>query len=479
MLVMAADPIHWLVVTWLDPSYDSKGIWVFAICCALLAWSVTSGRVQNTDADQKRAYLLLILTVVVRCIGQVFAVNVIGAIALVIDMYAIGLLLQVKNRKNALSPGWLAILFAFSLPLERILQRTIGFGLQHLSAKGACGVLQGLFADTHCAGVRILIAGQDVLVDLPCSGARILILLGILYAALMTLFRPAFSRAFFIGRLTLASAVAANILRITLLATFTAFPDKIGGINIMAQPWHDITGLICMTIAALPMLVLSRTTPVQIVTAANEQSFGKHQPPKWISAAAFMVLAVIATTLPRQALDITPQLQAGVSLPAYIQGKHGKAAALSDQESAYFTAFGGSAAKMDFGDSSVMLVRTSSPLRHLHAPDECLRGIGFEVKYAGIEYDTLPTAIYIATRPDGTKWRIAVTFYSDAKQMTTNVSEAVWLWLQQPKTTWHALQRITPLYQTKAQALAWDAAVFSALDLSPIKNEEIAHAFTH
>lgn len=114
--------------------------------------------------------MLLLGTALICAIGQIFAVNVLGVVALAIDVYAIGLLVNLGNRKNALSAGWLVVLFAFSLPIERILQRLIGFGLQHLSADGACWVLQGIFANVQCNGIRLLLAGRDVLVDFALLG---------------------------------------------------------------------------------------------------------------------------------------------------------------------------------------------------------------------------------------------------------------------------------------------------------------------
>jgi hypothetical protein len=141
MLLLAIEPINWLYGSWLEPAHDSKGGWVFLLCAGLFAWSVISPITSVATQSHKKAVLLLIGTAIFRGFGQVFAVNVLGAIALAIDVYAIGILARLSDRKHPLSPGWLAILFAFSLPLERILQRVIGFGLQHLSADGACMLL--------------------------------------------------------------------------------------------------------------------------------------------------------------------------------------------------------------------------------------------------------------------------------------------------------------------------------------------------
>ncbi|MEQ1557658.1 MAG: exosortase T [Methyloglobulus sp.] len=469
MLLLAIEPIGWLTNSWLEPAHDSKGGWVFLLCAGLFLWSIRSPISAAANQPHKKAILLLIVTAFTRGFGQVFAVNVLGAVALAIDVYAIGLLTRLSDRKNSLSPGWLAILFAFSLPLERILQRLIGFGLQHLSADGACTVLQSLFANVKCAGIRILLAGRDVLVDLPCSGVKSLMLLCILYAALMCVFRLTLPRSLMVGIVTLASALLANIIRIVCLSIFIAFPEKIGGINVMAQPWHDLIGLFCLTLAALPLALLSgrRQLHQAIIVGQpdNQAPVISNSKTKTLLALGFVSFAAVIVSLPRQPLDISDNRTA-LNLPVFLAGQFGQTVALNEQEQDYFTQFGGTALKVRYGDNSAMLIRSNSPLRHLHAPDECLRGLGFDVKYQGIQYQPLPTAIYITTAPDGLQWRVAVTFYSQQGQFTTNISEVVWRWLQDPHSTWYALQRITPVSTPDASVQEWDSALFAALDLT-------------
>ncbi len=476
MLLMAIEPIVWLVNTWLEPAHDSKGGWVFLVCAGLFAWSMSSPKQDVANNAHKRAIILLLATALIRAFGQIFAVNVLGAVALAIDVYAIGLLVNLNDRKNPLSAGWLAILFAFSLPLERILQRIIGFGLQHLSADGACLLLQGLFANVQCAGIRILLVGRDVLVDLPCSGVKSITLLFVLYAALMCVFRPRLLTGLGIGIVTLASALLANIIRISCLSIFIAYPEKIGGINVMAQPYHDLIGLCCLLLAALPLASLSghrvvTYPPISAVPRGQTREPFTHHT-QLLAALGFFILAAVIVSLPSQPLDVSDN-STTLSLPVYLNGQYGQSVALSQQEQDYFTQFGGTAIKMRYGDNNALLIRTNSPLRHLHTPDDCLRGLGFDVQYQGIQYQPLPTAIYVATAPNGAQWRVAVTFYSDSRQFTTNVSEVVWRWLQQPHSTWYALQRITPLYTPAAKATEWDNALFAALDLTSQENRHV------
>ena len=42
MLLMAIEPITWLVNTWFEPAHDSNGGWIFLLCTGLFFWSARS-----------------------------------------------------------------------------------------------------------------------------------------------------------------------------------------------------------------------------------------------------------------------------------------------------------------------------------------------------------------------------------------------------------------------------------------------------
>jgi len=88
-LVLAIDPVLWLVQTWRDPSYDSSGFIVFCVCAGIFLWSITSDRLSH-KVNLGLPLFLLTVSSLTRLVGQVFAINVIGAITLVLDVYAIG-----------------------------------------------------------------------------------------------------------------------------------------------------------------------------------------------------------------------------------------------------------------------------------------------------------------------------------------------------------------------------------------------------
>ncbi len=471
-LVLAIDPALWLLKSWIDPAYDSSGYLVFAITAVMFAWSAASPVRPRADLHHRQtAIALLLLSAVVRLVSQVLAINTIGALCLVLDVYALAILMRLHQRERPLSPFWLAAVFTFCLPLERILQRTIGYGLQQISADGACLVLSGFYDNLVCQGVRIVINGVDVLVDLPCSGAQTLLLgvMGFCIAAAVCRARPLMVVAGLSA--TLAAACLSNVARIAVLAVGLSHPETLGGINVMAQPWHDLIGLCALLLVCAVLIIWLRLARRPADTPGGHRALLPHIPlpvKGWsrAGAAAVLLAAIAITGLPRTALDVSAPATAQ-PLPLALNGQVRRPVQLAPREVAFFKQFGGWSAKANYGPHGLMLVSTSSPLRHLHGPDECLRGMRYEVEYLGAVFEPVPTAVYRATAPDGTKYRIDVTFVSSKGSATTNVATAVWQWLQGEAATWTAIQRISPEALGGNAHAEFNRAVIAALDLSP------------
>ena len=484
-LILAFDPVVWLFHTWNDPSYDSKGMLVFLICVVMFFWGITSPLLNCRPIDKKKPFLLLFVSACVRLFGQIAAINVIGALTLVIDVYALSQITGLGKRKRFVSPFWLAVCFGFSLPLERIVQRSIGYGLQNLSADGACSILSTFYENVTCYGVRILINTQDVMVDLPCSGARSVLLLLFFYCCCAAVSRFNCVIAALGFGVTLLSALMMNIVRICVLAIGIGFP--VAGIDVMDQPFHDLIGLSALALGAVPILFWVRRfskkhKPVHHVLdqalwvvprSVQRDGWWLESSPKPREKKASLALALLCVlgacvicNLPRKAMDVSRQ-DIPLNMPYSLNGVIGVPRSLSTAEKVYFTQYGGSAEKASYDDHGLMIVRTSAPLRHLHAPDECLRGLGMKVEYQGPDYKTIPSAIYKATDRDGNSYRIAVSFMSeDQSIITTNISEAVWRWMQNPDQSWTAVQRISPWNSPKKNNLIFDHAVVAALDIS-------------
>ena len=468
VVILAAEPIVWLVQTWLDPAYGSAGWLVALACLAVAVWSGSSPiQGQAKTGVRKTALALLALTALSRLLSQVLAIKTLGGIALVIDVYAGALLLSLHLRKRAISPFWLAVAFGFSLPLERILQRSFGFALQHLSADGACLVLGGLFDRVECHGVRLIVDGIDVLVDLPCSGASTVLMLLCLFTLSATVARPNVKMAVLVTALVLVCAYLSNLLRITALAVGIYYHERHGGIDVMAQPWHDLIGTGLLALASLPILLWAALSRKRQRNEKPRQikPIGQDKRSSPVVAGLFTCLAVIVVSLPKQAPDVSRR-DLTIELPYRLNQEIGEVVPLSAVEQAYFTQFGGAAAKASYGSNSLLVTRTSSPLRHLHAPDECLRGLGLEVEYVGMIYEPLPIATYKATDAEGESYRVDVSFIADNGHRTANIAEAVWVWLQDKQTVWTGIQRVTPWDLAQNERQLFETALHAAFDLS-------------
>ncbi|GAB4527812.1 MAG: hypothetical protein Tsb0019_29850 [Roseibium sp.] len=468
-LLLAFEPVRWLIGSWRDPSYASSSVPYLVALAGLVAWSLTSPVECRRGSGRQVAVALLAVAAIVRLAGQVLAINVIGGLALALDVYALAVLLGTGERKRAVSPFWLSVLFLFTLPVERIAQRLIGYPLQEVSAKLACGGLGLVFPDLSCSGIRISLAGRDVLVDLPCSGTSGLMLSLALVFALYALCRPRFPVAVFWTGAALLLSLLGNAFRIGLLAVGIAYPDLVLGADVMAAPLHDAIGYLALGLSFAPVLLSFRSQP-------SPKRPGRHTPvlrplpagARNLSALVFLAAAVVIVNLPRHALDVSSATKLQ-PLPMSLDGEIGLEEALLPVEQRYFRLYGGQASKRRYGPLALTVVHTTSPLRHLHAPDDCLRGLGYEVTFLGTRFDPVPTALYRARSPEGGDWHVAVTFMSDAGQTTHNIAEAIWLWLKRPAIAWTSVQQITPWTLDEGRRAAFEAATHAAFDLTSLK----------
>lgn len=463
--LLAADPLRWLIGTWTDATYNPEGLAVAAVVVLLALWSFTSP-LRYGAPDSGRAIGLLAVSAGVRAAGQLLGVNVLAALTLAVDVYALASIAGLSQRRRAVSPFWLSALFMLSLPLERVLQRAVGYGLQQLSAAGACSALGVLDFEVACKGTRILMDGQDLLVDLPCSGARGLTLLLTLYCALAAFARPDVFTAVRGFLVTLASAWASNVLRIVLLAIGLARHAPV-----MEAPWHEAIGLATLALGAWPVIRWARRARNEVrgvwIPVADAPLCDRRLPPRFSRhlSALFLLGAVAIVNLPTRPVDVAKAI-APPQLPGALGEWTANPQPLSRAEQAYYTRYGGGAARAAYGEHALLLVRTSAPLRHLHAPDECLRNAGMSVRYMGVTRGAHPTATYRAEDERGLRWRVSVSYVADDGAWAASVSEAVWRWFDS-RSSWTLVERISPWNENPADTLAFDASVVRALDLPP------------
>jgi exosortase/archaeosortase family protein len=491
--VLAAQPAGWLIGTWTGPGYQDYPLLVFVAVVALFLWSVTSPRdTLNSERGRRLAIGLLLGTFLIRLASQLLAVNVIGAFALAIDVYALGLLAGLAGRRRRLSPGWLAVLFLFCLPVEPIFQRSVGYLLQQASAAGACQLLGAFFTPLDCAGTRIVLMGREVLVDVPCSGARLLTNLLMLFSVLGALIAPRARHAAIGMALTLFSAWAANTVRISVLAVGIVF-QELSGVDVMSAPWHELIGLMSLALGVAPLLIWAHAIfprqsprrsedPKERQRAVEPRRVGRDygtSRPGWKLGCVTAALgaAVLLVHLTPQPLDVSAPV-AAPSPPASLSGYRATDGALSDQERRYFTRYGGAAQRTFYGPFALLLVHTTSPLRHLHAPETCLEGAGHRVRYLTARFSQVPTAFYRSEDVEGQAFDVRVSYVSASGRVATSVSEVVWHWLKQPREAWTMVQRIAPASISRLELERWDAAVARAYNLNsqPLSNTLRSHS---
>lgn len=449
LLALGLEPLLWLIQTWYAPGYEGIGFWAFCCAAGLLIWSVSSAPIapRAHAARLRRVAPLLLCSLLIRLLGVLSGVDLISALVLALDVYALAVWCDIAGRQRPVAPLWLALVFCFSLPLEPLLQRSGGFALQQVSAWLACGLLDGLGFDSQCQGVRMRIAATDVLVDLPCSGARLASFGGLMFAVLAALRSPT-RWASAMGLVLLLVLVAVgNALRIALLALGIAYAAS-WPVAVMSEPWHSLIGLLALAGVAAGLWCWFVRTPAAPKAAAPEPAIttGAARRAAW-SSALVLSLALLLPWLQTpfdQPASATALAAAQDTLPAHLGGFARTPAPLGAMESAYFERYGARAARGTYGPHGLYVVRTNAPLRHLHAPEICLRGMGHRVEFIGTAFDGVPRSRFRSTDRAGNSYRVEVSYLSASGTVASSIAEVIWRWVQAPREHWTMIQRITP-----------------------------------
>lgn len=458
LVALCFEPARWLVGTWIHAGYDSVGAWVFALCVALVLRSVVSGPRRPAARATTQATLLLLGAAGIRLAGRLLDVNHIGAMALALDAWALGLALGLHTRPWAVNPGRLAALFALSLPIKQLLQHFLGFPLRLASTQAAAVVLRLFEPGLEVDGTLLSGPGAELAVDLPCSGAQGLFLLAVAAMAMGSIrqVRPA---TIGLGLLAvLGGALLANALRLVVL--FLGPTEEL-----LAEPTHSLVGLAALGVGVLPAALLAWRAK-GLAPEPGDAHPGPGLPP--VAAGVLSLVAIAASLAPGKPLDVSEAIEAP-GLPTNIGAWAGQARPLSDKEALYFERFGGSVDKRVYGgEHAAMLIRTTMPVRHLHAPHNCLLGAGHEVTRLGVEPGHIPTTVYKTVDPQGDAWRIEASFVDTTGAGVASVSQVFWRWARTPDGAWSLVERIHPWSACEAAPQscdAFDAALFSALDL--------------
>lgn len=454
-VTLAYEPIRWLWGTWYSAGYDGVGWIAFALVLTLAGWSMASPW-RDRHADAGPTYILLLCTAGIRLLAQLLDINVVGALLLAVDVYAMANLVGLPARTRPLSAFWLAALFCFALPVEPIVQRLLGYGLQQLSAGLACSMLAPFFADLVCTGVRLQVDNQDVLVDLPCSGAQLLSTTALVSCLVNTVRRPTWFWGLASLVFSLMVALLGNAVRVSLLAAGIAKESALG-FSVMAPLPHELIGLLMVFVTSALIVGFSRYYRINPQARLSSKSMLATFLSRRRAAFAFFFLAFALTigAIQPQPVDKSPPLPAP-EMPRVAAGFLRQTDGLTLMETNYFTRYGGSAARASYGPFGLLLVSTASPLRHLHDPTICLSAMGYSVRLLGTDHKNGAT-VYRASldtsksqpEPGAVEaYTIYVTYLSSSGVQALSVAEVVWLWARRPREHWTMVQRIVPVHAT-------------------------------
>ena len=451
--VLAFKPLVWLVGTWLRPGYETAGWLAALLTLALVTWSYRSPVVRETSVSFNPLWVL-IATAGLRLSAQILAIDTIGAFLLCIDVYAIGHLLKLSQRQRPLSPVWLGLLFLFALPIEPILQRIVGYGLQLLSADLACGLLGVFVTDLTCSGVRLIASGKDVLVDLPCSGAELLSIVGLSLAAINAMTRPNLVSSVISIFAAAVIALVFNAVRITILGLGIAYEDTLS-FSVIDEGPHTAIGLVTTALAVFSLASITRYYVIQRQSVGSRPT---RHPGVFVSV-LFLAFALSVSAFQPRPVDASQRLPS-LSATRVAADFLATPVSLSTDEERYFEIYGGSASKVVYGPFSLLTVTTSSPLRHLHDPAICLRANGYDVELQGLDFSVGGT-VYRATS-DEEAYEVRVSYLSSSGQSAHSIGEVVWHWLQSPRERWTMVQRIIPIGLDGSD---WDRAILRSLNI--------------
>ena len=470
---MALEPAMWLAGTWLAEESSGSGLWAFIWVVALVLLSLRSGLPEQGRPPEKLLLALLCTTAVIRLAGQWLDINLLSALLLAVDVYVVARLLRIDTRPFKVSPFWLAILFCFCLPVEVVLQRVAGYPLQVAAAHVAYTVLLPFVTDLSMSGVRLLINDTDVLVDLPCSGSTLLSVLGLICISLHAVTRPSRFRA--CGNLLgfLVLAICANGLRVAVLALCIGYRDIVG-FDVMQPLPHSLIGLLVIVLAGVGLMLMTGLRTVTRAPAAGSTISSRTDDRRartglpWPGAALFLVFALTVGALQQQPVDASPSLNLP-QVPALASGFSANTQMLTPAEESYFATYGGAAQRASYGPFGLLVVSTQSPLRHLHDPAVCFRGMGYEVSLVGSDFSKQRTVYAVREKTTGAAYDLYVSYLGPSGTVLS-IAEVVWRWLTQlgglETGRWTMVQRVIPRQLAgSAHAERFDAAMQRAFDL--------------
>ena len=470
-VVLAIEPSRWLVTTWFAPENSRFAVVVFVGVVLLVVASLCSGPPQQRFAQLPVSRLLgvMLLTAGLRLLSQLLDIDVVGALLLAVDIYVLARFADLQTRPLPLHPLWLALLFCFCLPVEIILQRLLGYPLQLTAAFVAYAVLFPFISDLALSGVRLFMNSRDVLVDLPCSGSTLLLMLAAVWTGLNALNRPSWRQALGGGVALLLLAIIANGVRVALLAVGIGYHEWVG-FDVMQPIPHNAIGLLTSGLAAWLLIryrLPSRQTNSMVALQTHPHKPRKASLPLPL-AGLFAFFALGVSAIQPQPVDASPLLNLP-QVPTVAAGFLVDNKPLSPLEKGYFQRYGGAATRASYGPYGLLVVTTQSPLRHLHDPAVCFRGMGYAVQLVGSDFAQART-VYRVQDPQTDQSFLLYVSYQGPSGTVLSIAEVVWHWVLGLRNggpgQWTMVQRIVPVELAgSSSAQHFEAVVKSALEL--------------
>lgn len=110
---------------------DAHNLWPLAVLSGLVLWSLTSEQLPGSGANLRYVFTLLALCAGLRAFSALAPLPRLNQATLAIEGYAAATLAGVHPRQRPWSSRGYALLYTLSLPTETLLQRSLGYGLQH------------------------------------------------------------------------------------------------------------------------------------------------------------------------------------------------------------------------------------------------------------------------------------------------------------------------------------------------------------
>lgn len=345
-------------------------------------------------------------------------------------------------------------LLMLSLPLIASLNFYLGYPLRLAVAQCAVSLLSINGFPVVAEGTSLLWHNQLIEIDAPCSGIKMLWAALYMAAVQLTLKRSSVTQAALYLAFAAATAVLANVLRVTSLfyleAGIIAAPAEIPPILAFhfESAVHTGTGITAFLLVALVLYFTDRrinkntspdttegTTDKSSVNAKTRSTTDQPTPTAKEIAAnnskrtnnnPFFVACAIAALLPCFSWQKSV-VEQEEHWPTIYKGQELRPRSLSSNEADFAKNFPGKIAVFQTDKQTIILRRVYQATRQLHPAADCYRASGFKITNLPRQKDHEGISWNVLLAQKSTKQlQISERIYDDHGQNYTDVSQ--WYW---------------------------------------------------